>query len=57
MIVLNDIDGILIRILIGAAGSFIGGLGVVLFVKLILWKTLKFDMFAAMIQSINTKGE
>ncbi len=46
MIVLNEIDGIIIRILIGAAGSFIGGLGVVLFVKLVLIKGMGFTSLA-----------
>ncbi len=46
MIVLNEIDGIIIRILIGAAGSFIGGHGVVLFVKLVLNKGMVFTELA-----------
>lgn len=55
IIILNQVDNCIIRVFMGAASSFLGGLGVVLFVKLFLWKALKLDIFAAMI--MNLKGD
>jgi hypothetical protein len=57
-IILNQIDNVLCRILIGAAGSFLGGLGVILFVRIVLWHWLQIPLFANLISTINSlKGD